>query len=190
MQIQDTRTILRPLAAAVLFAFTAVGSPAFSPSVAVAAPAPETTRLSAASSAYLDQLLHEINARRASVGTPPVTYATDEANEAVEHYLADLTPYMLAYNSCFHGAHNPAAPGWDYGAESGLDGEMHGEVLACPDDEGFWTAPAIANGWWNSPIHFESLYGDPDVNTVACGTYGPLRGGRAFQTIACVTYRV
>ena len=93
-------------------------------------------------------------------------------------------------NSCFHGQNNPTAPGWDYVAASGLEGEARGEVLACPDDHGFWTPDRIADGWWNSPMHFEELYGDGDANVVACGTYGPQNGGRAYQTIACVTYHV
>src|SRR5262245_55832076 len=75
---------------------------------------------------YLDQLLAEINARRAMVGTPPLAYIAPEANSAVGGYLADLTPQMEAYRSCFHGQNNPVAPGWDYVAASGIDGEARG----------------------------------------------------------------
>jgi uncharacterized protein YkwD len=139
---------------------------------------------------YLDQLLNEINARRAAAGTPPVVYAGWQENQAVGQYLADLTPMMVAMHSCFHGQYNPVSPSWDYVAASGFEGQARGEVLACPGDDGFWTAPKIADGWWNSPSHWQSLYGDGRVNAIACGTFGPQRGGRAYQTIACVTYRV
>lgn len=139
---------------------------------------------------YLDQLLNEINARRAKAGTPPLAFATGEANQAVSQYLADLTPLMVARRSCFHGNGNPVAPGWDYVKLAGFGAEARGEVLACPGNDGFWTAPKIADGWWNSPSHWRSLYGDPRVNAIACGTFGPQSGGRAYQTIACITYRV
>jgi uncharacterized protein YkwD len=146
--------------------------------------------LDARAASYLDQLLGEINERRARAGSPPVVYAGIEANEAVGQYLADLTPRMVAARSCFHGNGNPVSPGWDYVKLSGFGGEARGEVLACPGDNGFWTAPKIADGWWDSPSHWRSLYGDPRVNAIACGTFGAQNGGRAYQTIACVTYKV
>jgi hypothetical protein len=139
---------------------------------------------------YLDQLLGEINARREKAGSPPVIYAGMDANLAVSQYLADLTPMMVSMRTCFHGTGNPVAPGWDYVKGIGFSGEVRGEVLACPGDNGFWTASKIADGWWGSPSHWRSLYGDPRVNAIACGTFGPQNGGRAYQTIACVTYRV
>jgi len=139
---------------------------------------------------YLGQLIDEINARRARAGTAPLAYATPAANDAVGQYLADLTPRMMAYNTCFHGSYNPVAPGWDYVAASGLRGTVGGEVIGCPDTNGYWTASKIADGWWNSPSHFRSLYGDPRANAVACGTYGPQKNGTAYQTIACITYKL
>ncbi|MCC6179094.1 MAG: hypothetical protein IT305_27605 [Chloroflexi bacterium] len=139
---------------------------------------------------YLDQLLGEINARRARAGSPPVVFAGPAANLAVNQYLADLTPLMEAYKSCFHGTGNPVAPGWDYVSAAGLGGEARGEVLGCPDTNGYWTAARIAEGWWNSPTHRQSLYGDRGVNVIACGTFGPQKSGHAYETIACVTYRV
>jgi hypothetical protein len=145
--------------------------------------------LDARAASYLDQLLNEINARRAKAGSPPVTYASLEANEAMGQYLADLTPFMVAMHACFHGTGDPVAPGWDYVKDAGFEGEARGEVLACPDNNGFWTAPKIADGWWGSPVHFQSLYADKRVNTIACGTFGPQNGGRAYQTIACATFR-
>lgn len=164
------------------------------PTAAHAVDAPDadatTSLIDARAASYLDQLLGEINARRARAGSPAVTFANPSANNAVSQYLADLTPRMVAMRSCFHGNGNPVSPGWDYVAGTGLGGQARGEVLACPGDNGFWTAPKIADGWWNSPSHWQSLYGDPRVNTVACGAYGPQNGGRAYQTIACVTYRV
>lgn len=146
--------------------------------------------LDARAASYLDQLLGEINERRARAGSPPVAFAGSDANIAVSQYLADLTPMMVSMHSCFHGTGNPVAPGWDYVKEVGFRGEARGEVLACPGDNGFWTAPKIADGWWNSPSHWRSLYGDPRVNAIACGTHGAQNGGRAYQTIACVTYRI
>jgi hypothetical protein len=139
---------------------------------------------------YLDQLLGEINERRAKAGSPPVVFAGLEANQAGGQYLTDLTPRMVAMHSCFHGTGIPVAPGWDYVKGSGFSGEARGEVLACPGDNGFWTAPKIADGWWSSPAHFRSLYGDPKVNAIACGTFGAQSGGRAYQTVACVTYKI
>lgn len=75
-------------------------------------------------------------------------------------------------------------------ALSGLGGEARGEVLACPGEGFYWTPQAIADGWWNSTSHWRSLYADAQINAVACGAYGPGRGGAAYQTIACVTYRI
>jgi hypothetical protein len=180
-------TAVRAVAAAALLAVSTVGAPAsaFAASNHKAAP-----KAAVSSDAYLNQLLHEINVRRERVGTPPVVYITADANAAVGEYLADLTPRMESLNACFHGQNNPVAPGWDYVAASGLGGEARGEVLACPDDNGYWTTSRIADGWWGSPVHFESLYADAQVNAVACGTYGPQRGGEAFETIACVTYHI
>jgi hypothetical protein len=144
----------------------------------------------AASSDYLDQLLGEINDRRVVAGTPSLVYASAEANQAVSQYLADLTPFMLARQVCFHGMNNPVAPAWDYVAASGFQAEPRGEVLACPDAALYWTAPQIANAWWSSASHFRLLYGDPGINALACGTYGPQHDGQVFETIACVTYRI
>src|SRR4051794_8304173 len=137
---------------------------------------------------YLDQLLNEINARRAQAGTQPVVYVGQDENQAVGQYLADLTPWMLYMHSCFHGQNNPVSPSWDYVKGVGFDGEARGEVLACPGDDGFWTAPKIADGWWSSPSHWQSLYGDPRVNAIACGTFGPQSGGGGGQTIPFVPY--
>lgn len=146
--------------------------------------------LDARAASYLDQLLSEINDRRARAGSPPVAYASIEANQAVGQYLADLTPMMMSMRSCFHGQGNPVSPSWVYVKDTGFGGEARGEVLACPDDRGFWTAPKIADGWWNSPTHFESLYADRRVNAIACGTFGPQNGGRAYLTIACTTFHI
>jgi uncharacterized protein YkwD len=195
MKFRSAVAISRALAAAALLSVSALTAPA------VSYAAPDLTHLAkkgqiakqpaaAPSGDFLGQLLAEINARREMVGTPPVAYIADEANAAVSDYLADLTPQMEAYNSCFHGQNNPIAPGWDYVAASGIEGEARGEVLACPDDNGFWTSDRIADAWMNSPAHFQELYADFDANAVACGTYGSQRGGRAFETIACVTYHI
>jgi len=190
-KIVGASTLIRSLATAALLAVTTFGTPALSSTTALAAPeAKKPADAVVESSPYLDQLLQEINARRAKVGTPQLSYINPNANQSVDQYLADLTPRMLAMNACFHGQYNPVAPAWDYVAASGLNAEFHGEVLGCPDSSGYWTPVHLADGWWSSPAHFQYLYGDPDVNAVACGTYGPMRNGQAFETIACVTYRV
>lgn len=183
---------MRRMLAAMMLAVATLLAPLATPAAVLAAPdaAVDAAPADAASAAYLDQLLNEINARRAKIGSPPVGYITADANAAVTQYLTDLTPRMEAVHSCFHGQNNPVAPSWDYVSASGLGTPAHGEVLACPGDNGFWTAPKIADGWWNSPSHFRALYADRTANAVACGTYGPQNGGQAFETIACVTYHI
>ena len=146
--------------------------------------------LDSRAASYLDQLLDEINARRAQAGTPPVAYAGWQENQAVSQYLADLTPLMLAYRSCFHGQYNPVAPGWDYVSATGFSAQIGGEVLGCPGDGFYWTPQQIADGWWNSPSHFHSLYADASANAVACGAYAVGNGGKGYRTVACVTYHV
>ena len=152
-------------------------------------PGPVVVAQMSAASPYLEQLVGEINRRRDRAGTPRLAIAPEHANAALVRYLADLTPMMLATGRCFHGDGVNVRPGWDYVAEAGFVAEGHGEVIACPGPEGFWTAPRIADVWWGSPHHAGILYGDRDANLVACGTYGPQRGGSAYLTIVCVTYR-
>lgn len=205
MKIRTILSTARSLAVAALLATSTLAAPAISHAAPVtdlsfhsSKPDKKAPRSGGApveikggsSGPYLDQLLAEINARRELVGTPPVTYIAPDANDAISGYLADLTPQMQAYRSCFHGQNNPVAPGWDYVAAAGIDAEARGEVLACPDTNGFWTTDRIADAWLHSPSHFAELYADWDANAVACGTYGAQRGGAAFETIACVTYRI
>lgn len=144
----------------------------------------------AAGRSYLDQLLDEINWRRSGVGTPPLAYVSASANAALNRHVADLTATMLSSGVCTHGVGDPPRFGWDYVAETGFSGEGTGEVIACPDADGFWTAARVADGWLGSPYHAQILYADPSANVVACGAYGPQNGGRAYQTVLCVTYRV
>ena len=186
MKVVSARTTIRSVGAALLLAASLLVPPAAAPAPALAAPA--ENRAAPPSGGYLDQLLDEINGRRAMVGSPPLSYGDPRANEAVGQYLADLTPLMVATHTCFHGMHNPVAPGWDYVAASGLDGEVRGEVLGCPMDGYQWTPQQIASSWWDSPVHFDSLYGDPEANVVACGAWGP--GRRGFESVACVTFRI
>jgi uncharacterized protein YkwD len=158
-----------------------------SPPQAAPSAAPAASIEKASSGNYLADLLEEINARRAMVGTQPMAYIGDEANAAVDAYLADLTPRLVATFGCYHGS----TPAWDYvEAATGFSGEARGEVLACPDETGYWTSDRIADAWLHSPIHFQEIYADRDANAVACGTYGAQHGGRAFETIACVTFRL
>lgn len=182
----SVRTTLRSVGAALMLAASLLVSPIAAAPPAVAAPAEAGP--SSQTAQYLDQLLNEINGRRAMVGSPPLSYADSSANEAVDQYLADLAPLMLAMNVCFHGAHNPVAPGWDYVTASGLDGEARGEVIGCPMNGFQWTPQQITKSWWESPAHFQALYGDPDANVVACGGYG--EGRRGFEAVACVTFRI
>ena len=188
MKIRSSRATLRSLAAAAMLAVSALFTPATTPSDALAAPGAAPAE--APSSAYMEQLLGEINARRARAGAAPLAFAPGDANPAVSQYLADLTPLMVAMRSCFHGMNNPVAPGWDYVAASGLAGEARGEVLGCPGEGFYWSPNAIADGWWSSPSHFRSLYADRGANAVACGAYGAGRDGKGYQTVACVTYRI
>lgn len=188
MRKYAAQTVLRAFAALAI-AGAALLSPIASPAPAEAAPLAGKQRPAAAPSGdYLDRLLGEINARRATIGSPPLAYATPRANQAVGQYLADLTPLMWAMHSCFHGMYNPVAPGWDYVKDAGLGGEPRGEVIGCPGEGFYWSPQQIADGWWGSPAHFEALYRDAHANVVACGTYGPGRGG--FETVACITYRL
>lgn len=180
-----------------LVAVSLLTQPVWNPDVAHAEPAsardrkPQNGQPSGGQDGdYLGQLLGEINARRAARGSQPLMFAPADANRAVDHYLADLTPVMMQYGACFHGMYNPIPPGWDYVSAAGLQGEALGEVIACPDNSGYWTARNIADSWWQSPAHHQQIYGNPWANVVACGTFGPQRGGQAFVTIACVTFRV
>jgi hypothetical protein len=163
-------------------------APVAAPSAALAAPAAAPAQ--APSPAYLDQLLTEINNRRAKIGSQPLIYAGDNANLAVTQYLTDLTPLMQARHACFHGSNNPVAPGWDYVAASGFDAKVGGEVLGCPGDGFYWTPQQIADGWWSSPAHFHALYADAAANAVACGAFAVGSSGKGYQTVACVTYHV
>jgi hypothetical protein len=138
----------------------------------------------------MNQLLNEINARRAKAGAQPLMNAGTDANLAVTQYLTDLTPVMQARHTCFHGTNNPVAPGWDYVSASGFSARVGGEVLGCPGDGFYWTPQQIADGWWNSPSHFHSLYADASANAVACGAYAVGNGGKGYRTVACVTYHV
>ncbi len=180
---------MRRLLAAIAMVAATLLAPVSQSSVAHAAPG--AVPAEAPSPAYLDQLLSEINARRAKLGVQPLMYAGTDANLAVSQYLADLTPRMVAMHSCFHGGNgNSVSPGWDYVAASGFKATVGGEVLGCPGTGFYWTPQQIADGWWGSASHFRSLYADPKANAVACGAYSVGNGGKGYQTVACVTYRV
>lgn len=183
---------MRRILAAAMLALSVVASPLTASPAVLAAPleAPAAAPAEATSPAYLDQLLGEINARRAKIGSPALVYAGPEANLAVSQYLTDLTPLMKSRRLCFHGSNNPVAPGWDYVKASGFDANVGGEVIGCPGEGFYWTPQQIADGWWGSPSHFQSLYGDAKANAVACGAYAAGNDGKGYQTVACVTFRV
>jgi hypothetical protein len=141
--------------------------------------------------AYMTLLFQEINVRRDKAATPRYEYMADSGSEAVNAYLRDLLPAMVAARSCFHGSDRPGMrAGWDYLEDIGIDdAKVGGEVLACPDVDsgGFWTPPGIADGWWKSLSHWRTLYGDDRPRVVACGAEVPIKGGAAYVTVACIT---
>lgn len=145
----------------------------------------------AARKAYMTLLFQEINLRRDRAASPRYEYMADAGSEAVDAYLHDLLPAMVETRSCFHGSEQPGMrAGWDYLEDVGIDEtKVGGEVLACPDvgAGGFWTPTGIADGWWRSPSHWRTLYGDRRPRFVACGAQEPIRGGLAFTTVACLT---
>jgi hypothetical protein len=147
----------------------------------------------AARKAYLTLLFQEINLRRDKAAAPRYDYMADAGSEAVTDYLRDLLPAMVEARSCFHGSDHPGSrAGWDYLGDVGIETSLvGGEVLACPDvqEGGFWTPPGIADGWWKSPSHFKTLYGDVNVRIVACGALEPIKGGAAYETVACLTLK-
>jgi hypothetical protein len=187
---------VRRLFAAAALAVATLVAPLAAPSAALAAPVeapvfgPGARPAEAPSAEYMNQLLDEINARRAKAGAQPLMYAGADENLAVTQYLTDLTPVMQARHTCFHGTNNPVAPGWDYVSATGFSAKIGGEVLGCPGDGFYWTPQQIADGWWNSPSHFHSLYADASANAVACGAYAVGNGGKGYRTVACVTYHV
>jgi uncharacterized protein YkwD len=179
-----------------LAAFAVVAATLLAPvapsSVALAAPveAPGAVPAEGPTPAYLDQLLNEINARRAKVGAQPLIFASPDANLAVSQYLTDLTPQMISKHACFHGNGQPVSPSWDYVEASGFKATVGGEVLGCPGTGFYWTPQQIADGWWGSPSHFHSLYADFKANAVACGAYSAGNNGKGYQTVACVTFHL
>lgn len=146
--------------------------------------------LEAVRKAYLTLLFQEVNVRRDHAASPPFEMMLDTGNEAVNAYLIELTPLMEQRRACFHGSDIVGLrAGWDYLPDFGVQNQVGGEVLACPDVDagGFWTPPGIADGWWRSPHHFHTLYADPRPNAVACGAYNQIRGKNAYETVACIT---
>lgn len=140
--------------------------------------------------AYLTLLYQEVNVRRGRAASPPFEAMLDAGNEAVNAYLVELTPIMEQHHACFHGSDIMGLrAGWDYLPDQGVTLPVGGEVLACPDVDGggFWTPPGIADGWWRSPHHFETLYIDIRANAVACGAYNRIAGKNAYETVACIT---
>jgi hypothetical protein len=162
-----------------------------SPQRAGVAAIPPGANPEAARKAYMALLFQEINLRRDRAGSPRYEYMADAGSEAVDAYLRDLLPAMVDAHSCFHGSDREGMrAGWDYLGDVGIDeGKVGGEVLACPDtsEGGFWTPPGIADGWWKSPHHFATLYADRRPAVIACGADVPIKGGLAYETVACIT---
>jgi hypothetical protein len=155
------------------------------------APPGDNPEAEAERKAYLTLLFQAINIGRDRAPTPRYEYMTDSGSEAMDAYLQDLLPAMKEADACFHGSENPdMQAGWDYLGEVGIDeSSVGGEVLACPDVDrvGFWTPPGISTGWWNSPSHWKTLYGDVHVKVLACGVEAPINGGESYETVACTT---
>ena len=92
---------------------------------------------------------------------------------------------MVAMHSCFHGQNNPVSPSWDYVKGVGFGGRRAAKcwpalATSCgPPEDRQWLVELA--------VHWKSLYGDARVNAIACCTFGPQNGGRAYQTIACTT---
>lgn len=145
---------------------------------------------------FLVRLLHEINARRASIGNRGLSFVPAHANAALDGFLAETAPAIAWPGPCMHRVVRGAFS-WDYVNAAGFGGEARGEVLACPGPEPYWTPDRAADQWWGSPIHFDVLYGDPDANALACSAYGVGGGGGkrkgrvadAAMAVLCVTFR-
>ncbi|MFN8637155.1 MAG: hypothetical protein U0893_25180 [Chloroflexota bacterium] len=121
--------------------------------------------------AFLNRLLDEINARRANLGTQPLTFVPASVNSALDGYFAQAEPAIAWPGPCMHTMVG-GAMAWDYVLAAGYGGEPRGEVLACPGPDPYWTPDLTAEQWWESPVHFDVLYADPDANALACSVYG------------------
>jgi hypothetical protein len=151
------------------------------------------------SDGFLVRLLDEINARRDLLGNQHLTYIPAHANAALDGFLNETAPEIRWPRPCMHHLVDGAFS-WDYIGAAGFDGEARGEVLACPGPEPYWTPDRAAEQWWDSPIHYEVLYDDPDANALACSAYGvqssvKSKKGKKTETIdaatavLCVTFR-
>ena len=152
--------------------------------------------------AFLLRLLDAINARRARNGTQQLTYVPARANTALDGFLAETVGEIGWPGPCMHLLVDGAFS-WDYVQAAGFGGEARGEVIACPGPEPYWTPDRAAEQWWDSPIHHDVLYADPDANALACSAYGVRStsngGGRrnrdnsgsadAASAVLCVTFR-
>jgi hypothetical protein len=139
---------------------------------------------------FLTRLLDEINVRRQDAGTRRLRFVPRKANDALADFLKEMLPALDRAGSCGHVSVNGGSS-WDYmQAKVGFQAEAHGEVLACPGPEPYWTPDRTADIWWNSSVHREILYADPGVTAVACGTYGVdgKRKGSAAMAVLCVTF--
>jgi len=144
------------------------------------------------SDAFMTRLLDEINARRARVGTAPLTFVAHGANVVLDEFLSYVAPSMEYPNPCMHQTIGDALA-WDFVAGQGYGGSPLGEVLACPAPaaQGYWTPARTAESWLTSPVHADILYADPEASMIACGAYAAQKSGRsvAAAAVLCVTYR-
>ena len=81
------------------------------------------------------------------VGSPPVVYAGHEANQAVGHYLADLTPWMLYLSSCFHGTGYPVPPAFEAPATTRAADYARDYAESVRDPEAFFVRLGLRLDW-------------------------------------------
>jgi hypothetical protein len=150
-----------------------------------------------AAEAFLDRLLDAINSRREAAGTQRLAYVPADANAALDGFLAEVVAALVWPEPCVHQLVDDAFS-WDRVLAAGFGGEARGEVLACPGPEPYWTPDRAAEQWWDSPIHHDILYADPDANALACSAHGLKSGSKkdrkhrpsdAASAIICVTFR-
>src|SRR3954462_10122203 len=93
---------------------------------------------------YLKRLLDEINLRRKVVGSSTLAFVPRPANDALGKFFGETAPAISWPRPCDHQLLD-GAYSWDYmQSVSGFGAQAHGEVLACPGPEAFWTPERAA----------------------------------------------
>ena len=167
---------------------------------ATAAPARDDDEVA---DAFLVHLLEAINQRRDKNGTQHLAFVPASANAALDAFLAETVSEIEWPGLCMHHVVDGSFS-WDFVMAAGFGGDPRGEVLACPGPEPYWTPDRAAEQWWDSPVHFDVLYADPDANALACSAYDVRGGsgdggkgkkkkvnsaGEAASAVLCVTFQ-